>query len=66
MARLTRIQDWSVSSNFFNMLRKMREGFDQMRLDQSVTKKCTLYYQRDWKLMKDSTGQMASIQSVGD
>ena len=37
----------SVNSDLVAELRKMREGFDQMKSDLSVTKKWTLYYQKD-------------------
>ena len=40
----------SVNSDLIAELRKMREGFDQMKSDLSVTKKWTLYYQKDSKL----------------
>ena len=37
----------SVNSGLVAELRKKREGFDQMKSDLSVTKKWTLYYQKD-------------------
>ena len=37
----------SVNSGLVTELRKKREGFDQMKSDLSVTKKWTLYYQKD-------------------
>ena len=40
----------SVNSDLIAELRKMREGFHQMKSDLSVTKKWTLYYQKDSKL----------------
>ena len=54
-SRLARIQDWSVNSDFVNVTQNKGRVWSN-EIAPECHNKWKLYYQRNYKLMRDSTG----------